>query len=55
MGLFTIAKLALPAVDTWADGRELAVGAAVVASVLVAFSLGMRAGRRRPAVVGGAD
>jgi len=48
VGVFTLAKLVVPAVDAWAEGRELAFGAAVVATVLLAFALGMHvAGRRK--------
>ncbi len=47
VGLFTVAKVFLPAVDEWAEGRELAFGATVVAGVLVAFGAGLLAARRR--------
>jgi high-affinity nickel-transport protein len=46
VGLFTMAKLLVPGVDAWADGRELYFGAAVVAGVLVAFAVGLLAARR---------
>jgi len=46
LGLFTVAKLALPGVDAWAEGRELYLGGAVVVSVLTAFAVGMVAARR---------
>lgn len=49
IGLFTVVKLVFPSVDTWADGRELHVGGAVVAGVLLAFAAGMWAARRDPA------
>jgi high-affinity nickel-transport protein len=43
---FGVARLALPAVDAWSDGKELAFGAIVVAvigaSYLVARSLAQR-------------
>jgi high-affinity nickel-transport protein len=58
VGVFTLAKLAVPAVDAWAEGRELVFGAAVVAAVLVAFWLGMHVARRGERGVGapaGAD
>ena len=56
VGVFNIAKLLVPAVDAWAEGRELAFGAAVVATVLLAFALGMRAARPRAALAkGGGD
>jgi high-affinity nickel-transport protein len=46
VGLFTIAKLAAPDLDAWADGRELYFGGTVVAGVLSAFAVGMLAARR---------
>jgi len=46
VGCFTVAKLFLPAVDAWAEGREMLVGGAVVLGVLTAFSVGMVAARR---------
>jgi len=49
VGGFTVAKLLLPAVDAWADGREMLVGALVVTVVLAAFAVGMRASRPRVA------
>ncbi len=52
VGLLAVSRLALPAVDTWAEGRELWFGAAVVGSVLVAFAGAMLLARRSaPAVV----
>lgn len=50
VGAFTIAKILLPAVDAWAEGRELWFGAAVVIAVLVAFVVAMRVACRRMAV-----
>ena len=47
IGCFTIAKLLLPAVDAWAEGRELVVGTVVVLGVLTAFVAGMAVSRRR--------
>lgn len=47
VGGFTLAKLLLPAVDAWADGREIMMGTTVVTAVLMAFAVGMRAARRR--------
>ncbi len=47
VGAFTVAKILVPAVDEWADGRELWFGGTVVAAVLVAFVAAMRAARRR--------
>jgi len=52
VGLFTVAKLLVPDVDAWAEGRELWFGGAVIAGVLVAFATGMRVARRRVAVAG---
>ncbi len=46
VGLFTVTKIVVPAVDAWAEGRELAFGAAVVGCVLLAFGSGMLAARR---------
>ena len=45
VGSFTVAKLLSPAVDQWAVGREVLFGAAVVAAVMTAFIVGMRAAR----------
>ena len=47
VGVFTVAKIVVPAVDAWAEGRELAFGAAVVAVVMLAFVTGTFAARRR--------
>jgi nickel/cobalt transporter (NiCoT) family protein len=49
VGLFTVAKLLLPEVDAWSEGREMWMGGAVVAGVLTAFMAGMVAARRRAA------
>ena len=50
---FGVARLALPAVDAWSDGKELAFGAIVVgviaASYLVARRLAQQDAARRPA------
>jgi len=43
VGLFTVAKLLLPAVDAWAERHELVFGAIVVTAVIVAFVAAMRA------------
>ncbi len=51
VGLFTVAKLLVPDVDAWAEGRELYLGAAVVAGVLTAFAAGMLAARRTSATI----
>jgi high-affinity nickel-transport protein len=51
VGLFTVAKLLLPALDAWAEDHELAFGTAVLTAVVVAFAAAMRAARRlRPGV-----
>lgn len=47
VGAFTVAKILVPAVDAWAEGRELWFGAAVVSAVVVAFGAAMHAARRR--------
>ena len=47
IGALTVAKILLPAVDAWTEGRELWVGAAVVVSVFGAFVAAMRIARRR--------
>jgi high-affinity nickel-transport protein len=48
---FGVAKIALPAVDSWSDGKELAFGAIVVAviasSYVVARGLAQRDAARR--------
>lgn len=51
VGLFTVAKVFLPVVDEWAEGREAALGTTVVAGVLIAFCAGILAARRRPLTV----
>jgi len=47
VGAFTVAKILIPAVDEWADGRELWLGTGVVLSVFGAFVAAMRLARRR--------
>jgi high-affinity nickel-transport protein len=47
VGAFTVAKVLLPAVDAWADGRGHWLGVAVLASVLLAFASAKLAARRR--------
>ena len=46
VGLLTVAKLLLPAVDAWADRHELVSGVAVTTGVMAAFALAMVAARR---------
>jgi len=50
VGLFTVAKLLLPAVDAWADAHELVSGTLVVTGVILAFAIAMRAARRHRSV-----
>jgi high-affinity nickel-transport protein len=51
VGLFTVGKLLLPAVDAWAAEHALVFGTIVVCAVIAAFFAAMRAARRyRPAV-----
>ena len=45
VGLFTVAKLLLPAVDAWAEKHELVFGAIVLTAVIVAFVAAIRAAR----------
>ena len=46
---FALAKLTLPHVDAWADGKELLFGGAVVTIVLMSYILGKRLAHERPA------
>ncbi len=46
IGALTVARILLPAVDAWADARELWLGAAVVSAVFAAFVAARRAARR---------
>ena len=46
VGSFAVARLLLPAVDEWAEGRELLFGGAVFVGVVAAFGVGMLAARR---------
>ncbi len=50
VGVLTVAKIIVPAVDAWTEGRELWFGAGVVAVVLTAFVSAMLAARRRALV-----
>ncbi len=52
VGCFTVAKLCLPDVEAWADGRELLFGAVVVLGVTSAFVVGTMAARRRALATG---
>jgi high-affinity nickel-transport protein len=52
---FSAAKLLLPRIDAWADGKELAFGALVVAIVLAGFIWGRSAARRRASAYAGAE
>jgi high-affinity nickel-transport protein len=52
VGVLTVAKILVPAVDEWAEGRELWAGGAVVAAVVAAFVGAMCAARRRTTPVG---
>ncbi len=53
VGLLAVAKLLVPDVDAWAQGRELWLGGTVVAGVTTAFMAAMIAARRRVASPGG--
>lgn len=46
VAVFGLAKLALPAVDAWSDGKELGFGLALVAIVAVSYFLAVRLTRR---------
>jgi high-affinity nickel-transport protein len=46
---FGFAKLALPAVDAWSEGKELAIGSTLVAIIALSFVLAVRL-TRRPAL-----
>ncbi|MDR2187128.1 MAG: nickel transporter [Azonexus sp.] len=43
---FGAAKLLLPAIDAWSDGKELAFGAALVAVIALSFVMAVRLTRR---------
>lgn len=49
VGLFAMAKVLLPAVETWAELQGLALGAAVMVGVAAAFAVGIAASRRQGA------
>lgn len=42
IGGFALAKMTLPAVDGWADGKELFFGMAVIVVVLISYLIGKR-------------
>jgi hypothetical protein len=44
--VLAVSRVTRPCVDAWAEGRELWFGAAVIASVLIAFVGAMRIARR---------
>jgi high-affinity nickel-transport protein len=46
VGVFTVAKLLLPALDAWAESHDLVLGVVVVTGVTAAFGVAMRAARR---------
>jgi high-affinity nickel-transport protein len=46
---FGLAKLALPAVDAWSEGKELMFGCALVAIITLSFVTAVRL-TRRPAL-----
>lgn len=52
---FGVAKLALPALDAWSEGKELAFGAAVVAVVAASFFAAIRLSRGGPVAGPGLD
>jgi high-affinity nickel-transport protein len=53
---FGAAKLALPTVDAWSDGKEMVLGAIVVGAIAASYVLARRlAPRRAPAVAVGAN
>lgn len=41
------ARLALPGLEAWGEGKELALGAAVVGVIFVSFMLGLYLARQR--------
>jgi high-affinity nickel-transport protein len=47
VGLYTVLKIAAPAVDAWGEQHELAAGLAVMAGVLAAFVGAVTVARRR--------
>jgi high-affinity nickel-transport protein len=55
VALVALARIALPAADTLAEGRELVLGAAVVAAVGIAFCVAMAASAPAREPAEGAD
>ena len=51
VGLFTVAKLAAPALDAWSAGHELLLGTMVIASIALAFTAALAVARRHEAPV----
>ena len=49
IGGFALAKMTLPAVSGWADGKELVFGGAVIAVVLLSYLIGKRLAHSRTA------
>ncbi len=49
VGMFTIARYLLPAVDAWSESHDLVFGGVVVCGVIVAFLVAMRTARRASA------
>ncbi len=47
VGVFTVMKVVVPAVDAWSAEHELAAGMAVIAGVLLSFAVAVTAARRR--------
>jgi nickel/cobalt transporter (NiCoT) family protein len=54
VGIFTVSKLLLPALDSWAQDHDLVFGAAVVIAVIAAFLIAMHVARRQRTAVAGA-
>ena len=52
---FGVAKLALPGVDAWSEGKELMFGGAVIAVIAASFLVAVRLAAPRMAAAGAAD
>lgn len=48
IGIFTVARRWLPEVEAWADGREVMVGIAVIAVMIMACACAMLLARGAP-------